>query len=222
MSPGSRRGPTDEGQVWLTVHDASAMLGVSPATLRRWSAAGEVEAFTTPGGHRRFARSTIEALLPKQGGESVSLASLGESPERMFRIMRRHIRAAFGSASWLVGADEETRSALRGAGRAMATGLLVYLDDGGRRTRDDALRAAEAAAAEHGRQVARHGGELAEAVGSFMRCRALFVDDLAEVARRGGLGTGEAIDLMTRATTAIDRLLLALMEAYAGERTPAA
>ena len=32
-------------EIWLTVHDASAMLGVSPATLRRWSVNGEVEAF---------------------------------------------------------------------------------------------------------------------------------------------------------------------------------
>jgi excisionase family DNA binding protein len=49
---------------WLSVHEASALVGVSPATLRRWSDAGEIVAFTTPGGHRRFARSAILAMLP--------------------------------------------------------------------------------------------------------------------------------------------------------------
>lgn len=53
---------------WLTVHEACELIGVSPATLRRWSSAGRVNAFVTPGGHRRFARSTILSLLPT--GES--------------------------------------------------------------------------------------------------------------------------------------------------------
>lgn len=58
-----------EAETWLSVHDASLMLGVSSATLRRWSAAGEVEAFTTPGGHRRYALSTLKALLPPAASE---------------------------------------------------------------------------------------------------------------------------------------------------------
>ena len=57
MRTATARVPTPDSEVWLSVHDASAMLGVSPATLRRWSVAGEIEAFTTPGGHRRFALS---------------------------------------------------------------------------------------------------------------------------------------------------------------------
>ena len=81
-------------EVWLSVHEASAMLGVSPATLRRWSAAGEVEAFTTPGGHRRFALSTLQALLPHPSDAPVRLAPLGESPDRMVRVLRRHARAS--------------------------------------------------------------------------------------------------------------------------------
>jgi len=49
---------------WLTVRDACELLGVSPATLRRWSDNGEIRAFTTPGGHRRFSRAAVLDLLP--------------------------------------------------------------------------------------------------------------------------------------------------------------
>jgi glutamyl-tRNA reductase len=49
---------------WLTVREACELVGVSPATLRRWSDNGEITTFTTPGGHRRFARSAILGLLP--------------------------------------------------------------------------------------------------------------------------------------------------------------
>ena len=49
---------------WLTTSQASALVGVSSATLRRWCDAGAVTAFTTPGGHRRLARSAVLGLLP--------------------------------------------------------------------------------------------------------------------------------------------------------------
>ncbi|HEV8654065.1 MAG TPA: helix-turn-helix domain-containing protein, partial [Candidatus Limnocylindria bacterium] len=39
---------------WLTLGEASRILGVDPDTLRRWADNGKVEVFTTPGGHRRF------------------------------------------------------------------------------------------------------------------------------------------------------------------------
>lgn len=55
---------------WLTLGEACALVGVSPATLRRWSDKGDVRAFTTPGGHRRFARSAILGLLPAPAGAS--------------------------------------------------------------------------------------------------------------------------------------------------------
>ncbi|HHU38043.1 MAG TPA: helix-turn-helix domain-containing protein, partial [Propionibacterium sp.] len=96
-------------ETWLSVQEASAMLGVSPATLRRWSAAGEVEAFTTPGGHRRFSLTTLKAVL-QQGTTDVSRPSgLGESSERMVRVLRRHARAASSSLPEMV-RDEAFRA----------------------------------------------------------------------------------------------------------------
>lgn len=60
MSTTTHKAPTG---AWLSAAQAASMLGVSTATLRRWTVAGEVDAFTTPGGHRRYARATIDALL---------------------------------------------------------------------------------------------------------------------------------------------------------------
>ncbi len=55
---------------WLTLHEACSLVGVSPATLRRWSDNGDIRTFTTPGGHRRFAKSAILGLLPAPTGAS--------------------------------------------------------------------------------------------------------------------------------------------------------
>jgi excisionase family DNA binding protein len=54
-----------DAQEWVSVGEASRLLGVDPDTLRRWSDAGQVEVFTTPGGHRRFLRSSLESMMPR-------------------------------------------------------------------------------------------------------------------------------------------------------------
>jgi len=44
---------------WLSLGDASALLGVHASTLRRWADGGRVPCQRTPGGHRRFNRQQL-------------------------------------------------------------------------------------------------------------------------------------------------------------------
>ena len=48
---------------WLSLGPASRLVGVDPDTLRRWADDGRVDVYVTPGGHRRFDRRAIEALV---------------------------------------------------------------------------------------------------------------------------------------------------------------
>jgi excisionase family DNA binding protein len=59
---GGRRDPE-----WLTLGQAARFLGVAQSTMRRWSDQGQVPAFYTPGGHRRFRRDDLEAFLARSG-----------------------------------------------------------------------------------------------------------------------------------------------------------
>lgn len=47
----------------LTTRDAARRLGVGPSTVKRWADEGLLECVRTAGGHRRFSRSQVEALL---------------------------------------------------------------------------------------------------------------------------------------------------------------
>lgn len=47
----------------LSPQQAAAIIGCHEATLKRWAAAGKVNAFHTPGGHWRFRRSDLDALV---------------------------------------------------------------------------------------------------------------------------------------------------------------
>ena len=204
-------------EVWLTVHEACTLIGVSPATLRRWSAAGDVQAFTTPGGHRRFARSMILGLLPTTRRQRPTLERLGETPEHMTSVYRRHLAEACHGVSWLAGLTEDEKEPLRNHGRRIAGSLLEFIDAETPEERRPAMRKAADAAAEYGRIAARGSGQIGETVETFLRFRLLFLGELAQVARRRGLDTVEATNLLVTATRAIDQLLVALMNGHQSE-----
>ena len=47
----------------ITINDVSKMLGISESSVRRLVDSGRLPAQTTAGGHRRFLRADVEALL---------------------------------------------------------------------------------------------------------------------------------------------------------------
>jgi excisionase family DNA binding protein len=202
---------------WLTVHEACSLIGVSPATLRRWSAAGDVQAFTTPGGHRRFARSTILGLLPTERRQRPTLERLGETPEHMTHVYRRHLAETCHGVSWLDGLSEEEREPLREHGRQLTGSLLTFIDAATPDERRTAMTKAEGAVTEYGRIAARNSAGIGETVEAFLRFRMLFLGELAQVARRRGLDTVEATNLLVTSTQAIDQLLVALMSGHQSE-----
>jgi len=54
----------------LRIGEAAELLRVHVETLRRWEAAGHIEAVRTPTGQRRFRREDVEALANGQGAAS--------------------------------------------------------------------------------------------------------------------------------------------------------
>src|ERR1700745_353016 len=52
---------------WLTLGQAASYLGVAQSTIRKWSDLGRVPAFYTPGGHRRYRRTDLDAFLERSG-----------------------------------------------------------------------------------------------------------------------------------------------------------
>jgi diguanylate cyclase (GGDEF)-like protein/excisionase family DNA binding protein len=57
-----------DGEAWLRLSEAADALGIGLNTLRRWSDSGKLTCYRSPGGHRRYRRSDVEALLRRQGG----------------------------------------------------------------------------------------------------------------------------------------------------------
>jgi excisionase family DNA binding protein len=55
--------PGNARQLVFTSSQAAIYLGVSLATIRRWTDAGHISCYRTPGGQRRFSREQLDAFL---------------------------------------------------------------------------------------------------------------------------------------------------------------
>jgi excisionase family DNA binding protein len=200
--------------IWVGLGEASRLLGIAPGTLRRWADAGRIPVFTTPGGHRRFSRSTISALLPATRTRRPALARLGASAERMARAYRSRRSAPSAGRPWIAGLTDEARDTFRARGRELVALLLEHLDAPDAERAAETLRAASQLAAAYGRETAAQGASLSEAVERFLWFRSPFVVELGALARRRGLDTREATALLADAEAATDRLLVSMMTGH--------
>lgn len=205
-----RRASADPAASWLSVGEASALLGVAPATLRRWVAEGKVPALTTPGGHHRLARSIVDALLPHQAPTPLP----ADDPLTADRIHRAYIEAARAPGAHPAFLDDvpaEAREPLRAHGRIITGSILRYLETPDGDVREAALAEGLVAAAAYGRIARTLGASMRETVATFLRFRMPLVHEMALAARRQGLEATEALEAVT---VAIDRLLDATLEGY--------
>ena len=94
---------------WLTLGQAARFLGVAQSTIRKWSDQGRVPAFYTPGGHRRFRRTDLDAFLARSGpgrqqaGPAVLLV---DDDERMRELVRMELEREGYDVQEAASADE--------------------------------------------------------------------------------------------------------------------
>ncbi len=199
---------------WVGLSEASRVLGVSPATLRRWSDAGRVRVFTTPGGHRRFSRSSLERILPADRSRRPVIGGAGLTPSRIARRYRRASREAAPELPWVLTLTDDQRILFRERGHVLAASLLMHLDATQPESAQRHLRFASVSAAEYGNLAATLGLSLSQTVEGFLRFRAPFHQELAVAARRNGFDAAETTDLLVTAERAMDQLLVATMTGH--------
>ncbi len=118
---------------WISTKETTRLLGVAPATLRRWSDEGKLVCRRTVGGHRRFLRSSIDALRqnnpprqPKPAHLDEWVAFVQSNDVRNVRLRIDELHAQLGS--WFAVADF-LGSVATEIGELWAEGELSVVDE---------------------------------------------------------------------------------------------
>ncbi|HEV3095109.1 MAG TPA: helix-turn-helix domain-containing protein [Solirubrobacteraceae bacterium] len=76
--------PGADRQLVFTSSQAARYLGVSLATVRRWTDAGYLTGYRTPGGQRRFSREQLDGFIASlhRTDEGVPAEATQHSPRR--------------------------------------------------------------------------------------------------------------------------------------------
>jgi excisionase family DNA binding protein len=66
--------PRPSRQLVFTSSQAAVYLGVSLATIRRWTDAGHISCYRTPGGQRRFSREQLDGFIASMQSDAPDAA----------------------------------------------------------------------------------------------------------------------------------------------------
>jgi len=208
--------PSEPGG-WLTLGNASRILGVDESTLRRWADAGQIRAFRTPGGHRRFAKADVQAILSGQAyrprtrpGDLGTLA--------LTRIRRQLQRGTVHDAAWHIEAGEQERERLRVLGRRLVTFVSDYLSGHSRR---GARGEAREIGHDYGRELAQASFSLRQTLEAFTFFRRSLGQTTRQVAQKTGLSPEETLAHCEQVMSLADEVLLGIAESFEEARSAA-
>jgi excisionase family DNA binding protein len=197
---------------WITIRDACALLGVDQSTLRRWSDAGKVPVFLTPGGHRRYAEEDILALArgqrnaqPRMSKQALTEASLSQYAHDQYVTEVRQ-------RPWYREFDATSREEYRQRGLTMVDLAVRYVS--GRADREAILVEACEIARAYGHDSAMHGFGITEAVQMYLRARTPIVQGVIQFLNAGSVSAARAAKVFTDVLAFMDRTLAAMMQQY--------
>ena len=210
--------PASAAADWLALGPAASLLGVSTDTLRRWADAGRVRSFTTPGGHRRFARPELERVLAVRRSGRQSLAAMGGTPERFARAYGSEYRAGVPAGVASPAGDDRAREGFRTDGRRLVETLLAYLDTTSAAEKSALEGEANGIVDQTAQRLAGAGMTAVDATTAFVAARAPFLLALESLGRRRALDAPAVMRLYAEAATLLDRLLLRFVAAIQPDR----
>lgn len=207
--------PRGEGQVWLSLGEASRLLGVHQATLRLWADRALLPVYRTPGGHRRFRREDILALTQRQRQAPQDFSRRLERSviRRIHASLKRKEAQALAGLSHI---DEAARARLRLYGRRLVAVAASAVAQ--RRVSPRTWEEMRSLGARYGEEASALGLSLTDLVHIYLFFRTLMDRTLADALR--SMAPSEAKMARWRQASALaDAVLQAMVEAYEAHRS---
>lgn len=197
---------------WLTLTEASRLLGVHPITLRAWVDAGLVRAFRTPGGHRRLLVTELREFLDQRraGNQAHALVA---TPDQTLEQVRSHLNVeSMRRSSWYLRLSESQRAKHRDMGQRLLGLLLQFVSRGEKA--EHFLVEGKGLAQEYGRELAGANLSAAELARAFLFFRRTIVNAAYHPEGTEAQVDAEGLRLLHRINTFMDELLIATLDGY--------
>lgn len=201
---------------WLSIREACAFLGVDQSTLRRWTDDGRVPVFKTPGGHRRYAREDLRALVvgnPRKTAKS--RVSRQELTSRTLSAYQDDYLKAAREQKWFRAFGATSQEEHRKIGRRLVDLAIRYAAAPGHQDERLALLDdGREIGAHYGVSSARAGLSTSETIEVFLYFRYPVVKALLDVIEKEGLPARRASRLFIGIDDFIDEVLVAMIRAH--------
>ena len=197
---------------WLTLGLARTLLGINEATLRQWADHGQVRAFRTPGGHRRFSTEDIYSLI--ENGMDASAAGLHLADPTVLPRIRRMVKGESGPnlPAWMERFDEEGHQRMRLLGREFLDLCTAFIGDP---SNVETLAAASALGTTYGIEISSRDIQLSDALHAFLFFRNATVEALKPTLIKQGATADAAYAALDQLGKLTDQMLLSLTSCYA-------
>jgi excisionase family DNA binding protein len=196
---------------WLSLQEASKMLGVHPSTLRQWADSGKIPTVRTIGGHRRFAESDVRALLEPEPLQPSGVQLLVQSA-----LGRTRLEVSGGKLSeqsWYQRLDETDKAEYQELGRKLLSMVMQYLAQPS--DRQAILEEARALGRSYGERSLVSKLTLTEAVRAFLYFHGFLTDGVLQMSET--MGQKVSIDLIStyqQINVFTDEVMLAVLRVY--------
>lgn len=196
----------------LKLKKAAELLGVHPATLRRWADNGDIICVFTPGGHRRFPRSEVERLaqlnnhaVPERKEFSIQLE------QKALQHTRAEISEHRGEG-WMQSFDERMKEEQRQLGRRVMGLMMRYIsvEDAGK----DLLKEAQTIGHTYAEVSQKFSLSLSQTIQAMMFFRENIVESLVVLPESLQNRNQSSKVLLRRVNTFLNAILLGVTEAY--------
>jgi excisionase family DNA binding protein len=211
--------PRSTDDPWLPIGAAARLVGVGPDTLRRWADGGKVQSYQTAGGHRRFLRSSLEAMTRTPRRARYDTGQLADASTTIIGdVHRRMQRTGYAGMPWQSRLSGEQREDFRRWGQRTFNLVIEYVAAAKRSERELLLDEAEKMGALYGREASAAGLTLAEAIEAFLFYRSPVIESILAHLRRRVAEVAQVTAAVREANAAIDQVLTALVNSYGGRR----
>ena len=195
---------------FVGISQASRHLGVNEATLRLWTDEGKIEAFITPGGHRRYNLERLVAFTASRH-KMLRMRDLAKELAQTTEIHRELVRGSPKHA-WYSKLTAEQSHELLMLGQGLFNLMLRYLTVPAKR--ENTLGLARLKGTDFGVALARIGLSLTDSVETFIHHRSQVMHFISGMMDKNAVQSKRVATALPLVTEIMDEALVSMVAAH--------